>query len=686
MQVSFVIPAFNQLAHTEACLSSLKATIPSNLTHEIIVVDDASTDGSRDFLRELAPPHVILLNERNLGYAVSNNRAARIAQGEFLALLNNDLVLQPGWLQPMLAVFAQYPRAGVVGNIQLSAESREVDHVGIVFRDGGYPVHHREPLAVAQSRGAVVEFPGVTAACCLVRREWFLRAGGFDEAYRNGFEDNDLCLRAREDGFTNFLATQSVVHHHISQSAGRSAYEYRNAARFLARWGPRTAALEKEWALKEVRFHAAAHARRYFASLFHRIGFGPRAVRRAHRTALTTKQHADRAATRSIRIGVDLLRMLPGGANGGVKPLVFSFLAEIGRQRGSTFNFVIFAEPALRNELTPVLRPGDYLVHAGGERYSIFRRDAAGWKESGSFPRTDVISKRTQLDVLYAPFGDSALLAPGLPCVSFIVDLLHRDLPAALPIEEVNFRHDWFSRVATAATFFQCNSDYVRDRFVEHYGVHPSRCFRAYNVVQNRLPAPTPAMLVPAGTPETPFFFYPANFWPHKNHETLLVAYRQYAHAAGSRAWPLVFTGQPDARMKLLEEIRDGLGLGSSVHFLGHVDDAAFVALWSRAGALVFPSLHEGFGIPLLEAMRFGVPILAANGTSLAEVGGDACLFVDPTNPRQIADALRRLAIREGLREDLVARGHARLGAFSLSLEAGRLAHFLEAAARRKTP
>jgi glycosyltransferase involved in cell wall biosynthesis len=138
--------------------------------------------------------------------------------------------------------------------------------------------------------------------------------------------------------------------------------------------------------------------------------------------------------------------------------------------------------------------------------------------------------------------------------------------------------------------------------------------------------------------------------------------------------------------MKLLEEIRDGLGLRDRVHFLGHLDDAAFAALWSRAGALVFPSLSEGFGIPLLEAMRFGVPILAAQTGSLPEVAGDAALLVDATDPRALAEALRRLAIREGLREDLVARGRARLNAFSLELEAGRLAHFLAAAARHRVP
>ncbi len=685
MQVSFVIPVFNQLAFTQACLDSLKASLWPSLTHEIILIDDGSTDGTRAFLSELPPPTIVLLNERNLGYAASNNRAARIAQGDFLALLNNDLVLQPGWLQPLLDAFARHPRTGVAGGILLNAETGEVDHAGVIFRDGGYPVHHRESVAAAQARGEYVEVPGVTAACCVVRREWFLQAGGFDEQYRNGFEDNDLCMRAREDGFANVLATRSVIRHHISRSPGRGAYEYRNAERFLARWGSRTAALEREWALAEARGHAAAVARRYFSPVLRRFGFGAGAVRRAHRAALAAQRRAEQAATRRIRIGVDLLRLQPGGANGGVKPLVYSFLAEIGRQRGAAFSFAVFADPGLRAELGAVLRPGDYVLEPEAADYRVSRRDPTGWRDVGRIRSRDDLRTRAQLDVLYAPFGVSSV-AEGVPSISLVVDLLHRDLPAALPVEEVNFRDECFRRVAREAAYVQCISRHVVSRLGVHYGVHPARCFHTYIPAQNRLPAPSAGTLPPPGTPEGPFFFYPANFWPHKNHETLFVAYRQYVHGAGSRAWPLVLTGQPDARMKLLEELRDGLALTDRVRFLGHLDDAAFAAVWTRAGALVFPSLHEGFGIPLLEAMRFGVPILAAQAAALPEIGGDACLYVDPADPAAIAEALRRMAIRESVREDLIGRGRVRLGSFSLELEAGRLAHFLDCAARHHTP
>jgi GT2 family glycosyltransferase len=686
VQVSFIIPVFNQLSLTQACLASLKSTLPPGLEHEIILIDDASTDATRDFLRELPPPHIVLLNERNLGYAASNNRGARVAQGEFLALLNNDLVLQPGWFEPMLAAFTARRRVGLVGNVQLSAETGEVDHVGVIFRDGGYPVHLSESLNLARARGPYAEFPAVTAACCLVRRDWFLLTGGFDEQYRNGFEDTDLSLRAREDGLINLVATSRVVRHHISRSTGRSAYEYRNAHRFLERWGPRAAALERDWATQDAQARAAANARRFFAPFHRRLGVVAKSLRQIHRAALITERLDQAAASRPLRVGVDLLRMSPGGGNGGVKPLVYSFLAEMGRQRGAALNFVLVAESSLRAELEPLLRRGDFLLEPDNDNFAISRRDESGLRPAGRFSSVTDLQAKAGLDVLYAPFGISPLMHRDLPCVSLIVDLLHRDLPEALPIEEVNFRHEWFTRVATEATYIQCISRYVVGRLHTHYAVHPARCFHTYIPAQNRLPTPASDVLSAVGAPEGPYFFYPANFWPHKNHETLLVAYRQYAHAAASRAWPLVFTGQPDARMTLLEEMRDGLGLRDSVHFLGHLDNAAFATLWSRAGALVFPSLHEGFGIPLLEAMRFGVPILAANTTSLPEVGGDACLYVDPSDPRLIADALRRLAIREGLREDLVSRGRARLSAFSLETEAGRLAHFLESAARKQVP
>ena len=103
--VSVVVPLFNCLELTQAMLASLEATLPRALAVEIILIDDGSTDGTRTWLSTLDPARYrVLLNERNLGYAAANNRAVAVARGKFLALLNSDLELTPGWLEPMLEI------------------------------------------------------------------------------------------------------------------------------------------------------------------------------------------------------------------------------------------------------------------------------------------------------------------------------------------------------------------------------------------------------------------------------------------------------------------------------------------------------------------------------------------------------------------------------------------------------
>jgi GT2 family glycosyltransferase len=239
VQVSFIIPLYKCLPLTQAMLASLQATLPAGLTHEIIFVDDGSTDGTRDWLATLRdPPFRVVLNERNLGYAVGNNRAAAIAQGELFVLLNNDLVLLPGWLEPMLDAHRRLQnRAGLIGNLQLDAKSGELDHAGIVINRTGKPVHLRErPSVLATILQPVAPVPAVTGACLLVARGLWQQLGGFDEAYINGGEDIDLGFRARAAGKVNAVVRRSVVRHHISSSPGRKRRDEENSCRLARRW------------------------------------------------------------------------------------------------------------------------------------------------------------------------------------------------------------------------------------------------------------------------------------------------------------------------------------------------------------------------------------------------------------------------------------------------------------------
>jgi GT2 family glycosyltransferase len=198
-KISFIIPVFNGLELTKACLDSLTTTV-DDYDHEIIVVDDGSTDGTRAFLSSIERPDVhVVLNDQNLGYARANNAGAIRASGEFLCLANNDLVFTSGWLAPLMIAFESYPDAGIVGNIQKVVATGAIDHAGIKIGLDGKP-HHIRRLSLVRRLRRFSTVPAVTGACMMVRREDFLAAGGFDEQFVNGAEDVDLCFQMHEKG------------------------------------------------------------------------------------------------------------------------------------------------------------------------------------------------------------------------------------------------------------------------------------------------------------------------------------------------------------------------------------------------------------------------------------------------------------------------------------------------------
>lgn len=237
MRVSLISALHNNLACSRAMLDSLLATLPPTADAEIILIDDASTDGTAAWLHSLRDSRVHVINaEQNLGFGAANNRAAAAATGEVLVLLNNDLVLTPGWFEPLVEGLAQCPSAGVIGNLQYTVAADALDHRGVRFDLLRRPYHDRH-VRPRHARRAYSRYPAVTAACCALRREVFREAGGFDEAFRNGYEDIDLCLRLGQRGYLHYVANRSVVRHHVSISPGRFTRESANLSLFLGRWG-----------------------------------------------------------------------------------------------------------------------------------------------------------------------------------------------------------------------------------------------------------------------------------------------------------------------------------------------------------------------------------------------------------------------------------------------------------------
>ncbi|MDZ5460322.1 glycosyltransferase family 2 protein [Azohydromonas lata] len=236
--VSFVVPMFNHLAKTKLMYDSLLASVPENLSFELIFVDDASSDGSREWLASLRHPTVkVILNDANLGFARSNHAGIAHSSGEFLALLNNDLILQPGWLEPMLAILENPTLdAGLVGNVQFRVDDDSIDHAGIAVLPNA-KLSHIQLLPNDGRRFA--EAFAVTGACCVVPRKLFNEIGGFDENFVNGGEDVDLCIRLRLAGKKIYIAYDSRIKHHVSATRGGNGLQCEKNSRLLQKkWRP----------------------------------------------------------------------------------------------------------------------------------------------------------------------------------------------------------------------------------------------------------------------------------------------------------------------------------------------------------------------------------------------------------------------------------------------------------------
>lgn len=179
--------------------------------------------------------------------------------------------------------------------------------------------------------------------------------------------------------------------------------------------------------------------------------------------------------------------------------------------------------------------------------------------------------------------------------------------------------------------------------------------------------------LAPHATDYTPaditlpkeFIFYPAAIWPHKNHRTLIEAMRILKDKFPSLH--AVCTGVVKRKELLheLEELIQKEGLSGRVSFLGFVSDGSLRDIYAKTKAMVFPSSFEGFGIPLVEAFQFGVPVIAADNSSITEVVHGAGILVETGSASALARAIEKVLTDTNLREDLVKKGHERALTFS---------------------
>jgi GT2 family glycosyltransferase/2-polyprenyl-3-methyl-5-hydroxy-6-metoxy-1,4-benzoquinol methylase len=239
VRVSVVMLTYNRLDLTEPAVASVRAT--TGQPHELIIVDNGSTDGTPAYLDSLAQQGVrVIKNAVNRGVAAGWNQGLRVATGDCLMVLNNDVIVSGDWLARMTRAAYQVPGAGLVGcrtNAVSGPQALAPDYDDV----SDFPVFARRYGALAD--GSWFELPRVVGFAMLWRRDVYERVGEFDEQFGPAnFEDDDYAARTLRAGYRNIVANDVFIHHigaasHAANNLSVEALVDANRDRFVAKWG-----------------------------------------------------------------------------------------------------------------------------------------------------------------------------------------------------------------------------------------------------------------------------------------------------------------------------------------------------------------------------------------------------------------------------------------------------------------
>ena len=385
----------------------------------------------------------------------------------------------------------------------------------------------------------------------------------------------------------------------------------------------------------------------------------------------------------TLRMAIDLTPLRPGGENGGAKILTLTLLKRL-QQLAPNYSFLLLTAPWNHDELTsyenqntkclllsnlaPVSHEEKTSPTLHHKTVRLILRKLKGKLDNFIFYNKKSFLSSYKVDLLFCPFSAPTYAEKDIPLVAIGYDLQHLDYPFFFDSQEREHRTSFLKNLLQKSQQVICISEFTRQSFIKHFKAPESQFAVVPISIQDRWSRLSKEAVIKhlhrLGIEDCSYAFYPANYWPHKNHRMLLTAYGMYRYQFPNQPLDLVFTGTLKAEENQLREAVAVMGLSDQVHFLGFLEEEAFGAVWQGCQCLVFPSLYEGFGIPLLEAMAFGKPVLCSNVGSLPEVGGDAVLYFDPRKPDEIVSCLAKIRSDTALVNQLVDRGNQRLKLF----------------------
>jgi glycosyltransferase involved in cell wall biosynthesis len=457
----------------------------------------------------------------------------------------------------------------------------------------------------------------------------------------------------------------------VSTEVGAEGLQYEDGIHLAIADGTEQMAATVVRALTDAEFrNSLRHAGRQVAITRHEPAASAATYYKA--VAATAADKAGRADP--MRVAIDMRWMVPGLA-GGLEQLARAFLnGLIALDRCNRYVAILPARSRhdFPFDRTSTVRPV-CLDSAGAYVRRALRRVSRSINARlhlDDWQTPDVVKLRW----LHALDVEIAYSFPGyihpdlwpLRHVLVVPDIQHEFFPQFFSEEAVAERQRLFGTSITRANHICAISEFTRQSLIDRLGVPPQRI--------TTVPLAADSIFTPAASPRDAatlekyalrsgvYLYFPGHTWHHKNHRAAVTALRILRDKYGL-TMELVCTGGPREGQSGLDQQIEAEHL--PVRFLGYCDRSELPALYRNAACLVFPSLFEGFGMPVLEAMACGCPVVCSNTTSLPEIAGDGAVLIDPLDHEALADGISGILQSPDLRRDLTARGTRQAARFS---------------------
>jgi glycosyltransferase involved in cell wall biosynthesis len=319
-------------------------------------------------------------------------------------------------------------------------------------------------------------------------------------------------------------------------------------------------------------------------------------------------------------------------------------------------------------EYVLVCQPGDVaIVNELGVNFRAVAEPSGNYSISEQV-RIPLVLRRERIDLFHAPHY---VLPPLTQCRSIVTihDVIHLLFPQYLPgrLAHVYARACLWAAAKRSDRILTV-SETSKNDILRRFKVPAEKIAVIYNAIDERFNVKPSAEQVQRVREryqlDQQFVLYVGNIRPHKNLERLIDAFDRLRRC-GFEHLRLLIIGDEISKYPALRRAVHAHKLHKYVRFLGFVPIETLAVLYRLADVFVFPSLYEGFGLPPLEAMASGAPVVTSNVSSLPEVVGDAALLVDPYDPESIAEGMRRVLTDADLRATLRARGLAQVQQYS---------------------